>query len=50
MDASRVDALTRTPAAPGNRRRLIGGLVAGAIGLTGVGRAGARFCGASGTT
>lgn len=44
MDGNRFDSLARTLAERGSRRRLIGGLVAGALGLAGLDRAGARTC------
>src|SRR5262245_41545222 len=44
MDGTRFDALTRTFAQSGSRRRLLGGLVAGALGLVGLREADAVAC------
>jgi hypothetical protein len=48
VDGSRFDALTRSLSVPGSRRRLIVGLAAGALGLTG-GRAAVAACRKSGS-
>jgi hypothetical protein len=48
MDDSRFDALARSLVAPGSRRRLLAGLAAGALGVIGVGPAGARTCSRNG--
>jgi hypothetical protein len=39
MDGSRFDAIARAVAMPGSRRRLLGSLAAGALGLVGLGKA-----------
>jgi hypothetical protein len=44
MDGSRFDALARSLSESGSRRRLIGGLVAGALGLSRVRSAEGRTC------
>lgn len=49
MDGSHFDALTRSLTEPGTRRRLVGGLVAGALGFVGVRGASARACTGTGT-
>lgn len=41
MDDLRFDAITRSFAAPGSRRRLLGGMLAGALALVGVETVGA---------
>jgi hypothetical protein len=49
VDASRFDALTRSLTGTGSRRRLLGGFVAGAIGLAGWRGSDGRTCSARGT-
>jgi hypothetical protein len=49
VDAPRFDAFARSLVSPASRRRLIGGLAAGALGLFGRGGAQARICSAPGT-
>src|SRR4051812_8148611 len=44
MDARSFDALAKAVSAPGSRRRLVAGLVAGALGLAGVRPADAVAC------
>jgi hypothetical protein len=44
MDGQRFDEWARAFAVPGTRRRLLGGLAAGALGLVGLGRAEAATC------
>ncbi len=49
MDGSRFDSLTRAFAEPGTRRRLLGGLVAGALGALGLRGTEAATCRAPGS-
>jgi hypothetical protein len=44
MDGSRFDSLTRSFAQSGSRRRLIGGFIAGTLGLIGLKEADAAEC------
>jgi hypothetical protein len=50
MDGSRFDSLTRSFAQSGSRRRLLGGMIAGTLGLIGLNEAVAAECRTDGRT